>query len=293
MLSLVTSTYNHLALTQDFLTSLQCHPPPEPWEIVWVDDGSTDGTREWLHRLPRKRHRVLLNDQNFGFAAANNRAARAATGSVLALLNNDLLLNAGWCEPMLESLRRVDRIGLVGNVQLDASTGRVDHAGVVFNLVGSGEHAFRGRRSPPPGAGAFYPALTAACCLVRRDVFLASDGFDEGYRNGCEDLDLCLRLSAAGLRHWVDYRSVVRHHVGASRGRRVADANLARFLRRWGEHTALLGREQWPAHYLRKYSRSPHRYNFRKLLDALLRLAGLRKGPSLWAERRRLALLGA
>jgi GT2 family glycosyltransferase len=292
MLSIVTATWNNLAYSKPYLESLLAHPPPAPWELVWVDDGSTDGTRDWLRGLPAARHRVLLNEHNLGFAGANNRGANMARGDVLALLNNDLVLTSGWCAPMLESLGTIAKVGAVGNVQLDAKTGRVDHAGVCFNLVGTGEHHLRGSSRPPPGPGAFHPAVTAACLLIRRDVFFAHQGFDENYRNGCEDLDLCLRLSGRGFRHWVDHRSVIHHHVSASRGRREGDLNLRRFLQTWGEKTHRIGQAQWPRHYLRKYLHQPSRYNPIKVMDALLRLARLRDGDSAWAARQRRRLLG-
>jgi GT2 family glycosyltransferase len=292
MLSLVTATKNGLAFTRAYWESLLDNPPPEPWEIVWVDDASTDGTREWLRSLPAPRHRVLFNETGAGFGAANNRGARHACGDTLALLNNDLVLTPGWFPPMMESLDRAPGIGVVGNIQLDARTRRVDHAGVCFNLAGTGEHHLRGARELPAGPGAFYPAATAACWLIRRELFLAHGGFDEGYHNGCEDLDFCLRLARRGLRHWVDYRSVVYHHVGASRGRTENDGNLRRFLRAWGDETARLGRSQWARHYLRKYSRAPWRYNPAKFIDALARAGGLRRGDSKWAARQRRRLSG-
>ena len=292
MLSIVTALYNKLELTQAFGESLRRNPPPEPWEIVWVDDGSTDGTRDWLLTLPSPRHRVLLNEQNLGFAASNNRGVRAAAGETIALLNNDLVLTPGWFTPMSESLASIERIGVVGNIQLNASTGFVDHAGVVFDLVGMGDHHLKNRLHPPSGNGRFYHAATAACWLVRRQTFLDAGGFDERYRNGCEDIDLCLRLEHAGFRHWVDYRSVIRHHVSASRGRSAThDANHRLFLQTWAHLTSEWGRTDWPAHYLAKHRHQPARLNAFKTIDAVLRLLRLKHGDSTWAAKKRQTIL--
>jgi O-antigen biosynthesis protein len=291
--SIVTALFNRLDLTRAFLASLEAYPPPEPWEILWVDDGSTDGTREWLATLPAPRHRVILNSQNLGYAAANNLGAHAATSDTLAFLNNDLVLTPGWFAPLAERLSSIDRIGIVGNVQVVPASELIDHAGVFFDLVGRPGHRLKNR--PPQalrGPGVFSRAVTAACWLVRREVFLGAGGFDEAYRNGSEDFDLCLRLGEAGLRHWVDYRSVIYHHVSSSPGRRQRDhANEARFLRRWHAHTSLWGREDWPREYLSRIARHPLQLNATKTLDASLRLLKLRHGDSSWAARLRAQLI--
>ena len=66
--SIVTALYNRLDLTRAFLASLETNPPSAAsWEIIWVDDGSTDGTRDWLLTLPAPRHRIILNDRNLGY----------------------------------------------------------------------------------------------------------------------------------------------------------------------------------------------------------------------------------
>jgi GT2 family glycosyltransferase len=292
MLSIITCSYNKLSLTQAYWESLLAHPPAEPWEIIWVDDGSTDGTRDWLRTLPAPRHRILLNDHNLGFAGSNNRGVQLASGDIIALLNNDLVLTPGWFEPMAQSLASIDRIGVVGNVQLNISTDLVDHAGVVFDLAGMGDHHLKNNRTPPRGNGRFYHAATAACWLMHRQTFIDAGGFDERYRNGCEDVDLCLRLEQKGRRHWVDYRSVIHHRVSSSRGRAAAnDANNRLFLQTWGHLTSIWGRTDWPTHYLSKHLHEPSCLNGPKTADALLRLLRLKHGDSAWARTRRQFLL--
>lgn len=229
--------YNCLSLTQAMVASLQATLPRGlAHEIVLVDDGSTDGTRAWLATL-REPFRVVLNERNLGYAAANNRGAALARGELLILLNNDLVLLPSWFERLLHAHRALgSRAGLVGNVQLDARTGAVDHAGIVINRTGKPEHD-----RAPPGFLArllrpvrIVPAVTGACLMLEADLWRQLGGFDEAFVNGGEDIDLCFRARAADRVNAVALRSVVRHHVSSSVGRKLHDErNSYRLAQRW------------------------------------------------------------
>lgn len=232
--SFIIPLYNCLAHTRACLRTLQATLPPGlAHEIVLVDDASTDGTRDWLHTLDSPSGgapiRVLLNDSNLGFARTCNRGAAAAAGEFLFFLNNDLEFPPGWFAPLLATVRD-PRTGLAGNLQLHAATGAVDHTGHVFDQRGKPRHdtsrpllaRLTGRRN--------VAALTGACFAIRRNLWQSLGGFDEGFVNGGEDIDLCLRALARGLRNRVALRSVVRHHVSQSPGRKLRDEHNSRRL---------------------------------------------------------------
>ena len=235
--SVVMPLLNNLALTRDCVASLQATLPRGlAHEIILVDDGSTDGTREWLGTLGAP-FRVVLNERNLGYAAANNRGVALARGRFLALLNNDLILTPQWLEPMLAAHRLLLwRAGLVGNIQRNARTDAIDHVGILVDHRGKPEHD---RTPPSPWSRLFapvrcVPAVTAACVLLRRSLWQQLGGFDEGYVNGGEDVDLCFRARAIGRVNAVALRSVVRHHVSASPNRKLRDEeNSYRLARRW------------------------------------------------------------
>jgi GT2 family glycosyltransferase len=249
----VVPLYNCLSLTQAMLASLRDTVPASlAYEVIFVDDGSTDGTREWLSTvgpalvagpgLPTSASptiRSLLNEKNLGFAATCNRGAAVARGEYLFFLNNDLVLLPGWLEPMLAVFSVRSDAGLVGNVQLNFATGAVDHAGLVFNAKGKPEHVTDpGPRREPDRA---VVAVTGACFGIRATTWNQLGGFDEAYVNGCEDVDLGLRARQAGLTNYVALRSVVRHHVSASLGRKLRDEqNTARLINRWRPHVISL-----------------------------------------------------
>lgn len=275
-LSLITALYNKLEYSKAFIESLEAHSGEAAFELILVDNASTDGTTEWLNSLEGK-YTIIRNNKNRGFAAANNQAARQAKGEILGFLNNDLILRPSWLAPMLAVFEAEKRVGVVGNVQLNARTGRVDHAGMVFNREGVGMHYGRGYPRCILAERKQFYAVTAACCLVRRNVFLDAGGFDEAFVNGFEDVDFCLRLGEKGYRHFVAGRSVVRHHIGSSQGRfDREDANRRLFLKRWGTFTRRQGARDWAKNYLLQHTLNPWRLNARKAWDAFLRLARVR-----------------
>ena len=259
---MVVPLFNCLPLTQAMLASLQATLPAEQsHEIILVDDGSTDGTREWLATL-KPPCRVVLNERNLGYAAANNRGAAVATGQFLLLLNNDLVLRPRWLEPMLAAHAHLGRrAGLVGNVQLAAADGTRDHTGIFINAKGKPEHdrslplrAFL----PHPFSVRLVPAVTGACLMVERALFLAHQGFSEDFLNGCEDVDLAFRLARAGRVHAVALPSVVFHHISASPGRKRRDElNTYRLARRWRDALAHHATRAWCWWHLQRDWTSP------------------------------------
>ena len=285
--SFIIPLFNCLPLTQAMLASLRATLPPAlDHEIILVDDGSTDGTRDWLGTLRDPRIRVLLNERNLGYAAANNRAAAVASGEFLVLLNNDLVLLPHWLEPMLAAHTALRaRAGLIGNVQRDFSTGAVDHAGLVVNLTAKPVHA----RTRPSWLSRVIrpvrpvPAVTGACLLVARSLWEQLGGFDEGFVNGGEDIDLGFRARAAGRVNAVALRSVVRHHVSSSPGRKARDEqNSYRLALRWG--AALIGAADdgtrtWCRHYLSQALIVPESRDYRLALAACAFLAHVRRAP--------------
>lgn len=253
--SFLIPVYNRSDLTRRFLANLRATVPGDDWEAVVIDDGSTDDTPQLLDGL-QPPFRSLRCTTNGGYATAMNAGAREARAATLCFLNNDLVLRSGWSEPMRRLLEDEPAAGAVGNIQMNPRTGLIDHAGIFFDLEGIPAHAHKHRRHPPPGPARERNACTAACMLVRRAAFEKVDGFWPEFRNGMEDVDLCVRLKSAGFRIFVSHQSVVDHDPGQSPGRHDHnDANRELFRRRCAATTAAWGREEWPAEYFRRYAR--------------------------------------
>lgn len=203
-------------------------------EVVVVDDASADGTPQLLAGYG-ERIRVVRLDANAGFATACNRGAAAAAGQRLVFLNNDTEPRPGW----LAALRRYGdehpEAAVVG-AKLLYPTGAVQHAGVVFGQDGYPHHLYAGFPAEHPAV--LHPrrlqAVTAACMLVDRAVFEEAGGFDPGFHNSLEDVDLCLRIGAAGGEvHYCD-EAVLVHLESASRGREDRfERSVALYRERW------------------------------------------------------------
>jgi GT2 family glycosyltransferase len=203
-------------------------------EVVVVDDASADGTPQLLVGYG-DRIRVVRLEENAGFATACNRGAAAAAGERLAFLNNDTEPHPGWLVALRRYADAHPQAAVVG-AKLLYPTGTVQHAGVVFGQDGYPHHLYAGFPADHPAVS--HPrrlqAVTAACMLVDRGAFERAEGFDAGFHNSLEDVDLCLRIGAAGGEvHYCD-EAVLVHLESASRGRQDRfEQSVALYRERW------------------------------------------------------------
>lgn len=245
--SIVIPLWNNVGYTRMCLVRLAASTPAGAYEVVLVDNGSTDGTAELLAGLSGD-VRIVRNDRNLGFARACNQGATAATGRHLVFLNNDTEPHPGWLEPLIEVLDNEPDVGVVGS-KLLFPNGLVQHAGVWMAKDGKGD-LFGYHRlycSVPDDAlvdaRTDLQVVTGAALAIRRELFFAVGGFDEEYWNGNEDVDLCLKVGAAGHRVVYEPRSSLTHHEsvsGPERFSRVPE-NVRLLNERWGQRTRLDG----------------------------------------------------
>ncbi len=232
--SIVIPVFNGAELARECVRSIRQDPPMVPHEIVLVDDGSTDGSPAVLARIEGARLVALA--ENGGFARACNAGAEAAEGELVLFLNNDTLPRPGWLDALAGYYDANPGLGAVGS-KLLFPDGTIQHAGVTIGQDGFPRHVYAGFPADHPAVSRSRPfkAVTAACMLVDRLRFLDMGGFDPEYRNGMEDVDLCLRLGAAG--HEVHYcaDSVLVHYESVTRGRGTPEirAGIRRFRERW------------------------------------------------------------
>lgn len=246
------------------------------YEVILVDDCSTDGTRDFLANLGPP-HRLILNAEHSGLAHSINRAAELARADTLCFLNNDTVLQPGWLQPMLRGLAELPDAGIVGNIQWSPKIRAYDHMGIAFDSAGQPFHFGKHFVFRPYRGFTRWGAVTAACALIRRDLFLKADGFDTAYVNGCEDIDLCLRLETLGKKHYVANDSVIHHLVSSSPGRHLRTSQNERILlERWGDHTRRTwiewDRDLCAINYPLRFLAKPWRYNGPKLARALTHL---------------------
>jgi GT2 family glycosyltransferase len=216
--SIVIPVHNNSAYTEACIDRLlERGNLNRPFEIIVVDDGSTDNTPSLLEHYGR-RIRSLRLSPNHGFSRACNAGAAAAQGEFILFLNNDTLPEPGWLEALCDVFREHPRAGIVG-AKLLYPDGTVQHAGVSITVDRFAHHLYAGFRSDHPAVNRprRMRAVTGACMLVRADLFRSLGGFDTGYVNGWEDSDLCLRAGQAGWETHYCPSSVVVHFESVSR----------------------------------------------------------------------------
>ena len=231
LLSIIIPLYNGVVFTRRCLDSLSAHADPTLYELILVDNASSDATSHLLNSLPPS-VTVIRNATNLGFAHACNQGAWAATTPYILFLNNDTVVTPGWLATMIEACG--PDVGIIGCRMLYPD-GTIQHAGIEL-INGIPDHPYRHQPADMPAANTArdLDMVTGACLLIRRELFLQLAGFDEVYRNGVEDVDLCLRAREAGYRVVYQPKAMIYHHEGQSSGRfDHVDRNLRFFIDRW------------------------------------------------------------
>ena len=189
------------------------------WEVLVLDNGSTDGTAEWL-RQAHPKVRLIASPVNLGFCAGCNRLVAAAEGDAVALLNNDTRPERGWLAALVAALDAAPPdVAAVSGKIVDWAGDRLDFARGVMTFDG---HAIQLDFRRPlctarvPAAGEELPFACGGNLLIRKSSFLAAGGFDESYFAYLEDVDLGWRLWAGGERVTFAPEAVVHHRSGAT-----------------------------------------------------------------------------
>ncbi len=207
------------------------------FEVIIVENNSTEKeTFEYYEALTQKHGNIKIVKWkgNFNYSAINNFGVNYAKGEYILLLNNDVEIINGVClEEMLMFAQRKD-VGAVG-AKLYYSDDTVQHAGVILGLGGMAGHAHKhfGRNHPGYMARASIAqnlsACTAACLMMRRDVFDEVGGLDESFEVAFNDVDLCMKIRKKGYLVVFTPYAELYHYESKSRGNDSTPEKLERF----------------------------------------------------------------
>ncbi len=229
MLSVIVPLYGRIDLIEHQMAQFALDPAWAGCDLVYLLDSPEHWQRvawrtEWLARLYNLSLRIVRCNRSGGYAAVNNLGARLARSDLLLFLNSDVLPVApGWIERMVASYRRRPDLGALGP-KLLFEDHSIQHAGVGYTSTSDGLGwdtlpYYKGlhRNFPDANQPRTVPAVTGACLMVDRNLFLQVGGFDQGYIQGdYEDMDLCLRLLRLGRQNWFDPEIELYHLEGVS-----------------------------------------------------------------------------
>jgi len=218
--SIIIPVFNKLELTKKCINAIFANTDYPNYEIIIVDNASTDGTKEYLSELSNKHQNIktIINEENLGFSKANNLASEIAEGKYIHFLNNDTQVQKYWLCSLVETAEKDDKIYAVGSLLLFPNH-TIQHTGVIVSN--------RPEEISPVHTLYKYPqnivrhpylfqVLTAASLLVRKDIFFKVNKFDEKFWNGYEDVDLCFKLTKLGGKLVIEPRSEVIHYESQS-----------------------------------------------------------------------------
>jgi GT2 family glycosyltransferase len=260
--SVVTLTHNKLDYTRLCLPSLLA-TTGVPWELIVVDNGSTDHTPDWvagelthLARTAGVNVRLIRNDKNIGCSTARNQGAAAASGTRLVFIDNDVALRSrNWLATLGSTLDADQSVGIVGpKLVYPLPPHLIQCAGVGISRTGRVLFRGRGEQRDDPrfNQKQDVQCLISACFMIRRELFEDAGGFDESFNPvEFEDFDLCYRVRSQGHRVVFDSTVEMYHFESITTAGTPTLPNTGLIIRhgllfkqRW---QSMFGNEQGPA----------------------------------------------
>lgn len=238
LVSLLIPTRDRKEVTEVAVRSILEKTTYSNFEILILDNGSIETkTLRWFNAIQSQdsRVRVLRYDHPFNYSAINNFGARNARGSILGLVNNDVeIISPEWLSEMVGHASRKE-IGCVG-AKLYYENDTLQHGGVILGIGGVAGHSHKYAKRHAPGYFSrllltqSLSAVTAACLIVRKDVYHEVNGLDEkNLTVAFNDIDFCLKVLQAGYRNLWTPHAELYHYESISRGTEDTPEKQMRF----------------------------------------------------------------
>jgi GT2 family glycosyltransferase len=200
--TVVIPVFNKFELTKQCLESIRQFPPNVPFDIIIVDNGSSDCTHQEVLDICKTDPNItyIQNETNKGFASACNTGARHSDKKFVMFLNNDTIVRPDWLDALVNVFHD-PAVGICGS-KLLYPNGTIQHAGfcLKYEIVPVSQFAGESGNSIKANRLLEVIAVTGASLLVRKVVYDSVDGMDERYGMFYEDVDFCLKVHKTGLK---------------------------------------------------------------------------------------------
>jgi len=251
LVSIIILSYNTFKVTFTCIESV-LEQTVHPFELFVVDNGSRDGTVDWLRT--QKYLTLIANQQNLGYSTANNLAIRRARGEYVCLLNSDIIVRTGgWLGHMVNVAKSSPLVGTVG-AKLLYPDNKIQHIGGGIH-ESSPYHPYDKHPANTKVANRDVPYNTGACLLITRPALNMVGLLDETYPFGFEDVDYGLRVVEKGLKNIVCHEAVLTHlwaYTQRTTGKGLTTSSLSRFHVKWDNKLPALAKKitlDWGAPY--------------------------------------------
>lgn len=240
-LSIIIITYNSLGYIAECIGSIYKYPPKDDYEVIIVDNASTDGTVKFIQEKYPSIH-LITNSMNRGFAAANNQGIDASDSEFILLINADCEVYKHSIDRLIDYLGDNPRTAIAGP-RIFNSDGSIQYSCRTFpSFFGAAVHTLLAHIYPNNPVTRKYKLIdvnrdqpfsvdwvSGSCMMIKREALDSSGPFDENYFMYVEDIDLCYRMWQNGWEiHYMPYAEVLHHVAGSSRKKKSREKKSRR-----------------------------------------------------------------